>query len=439
MLAEFAIILLLVLANGLFAGAEIAVISVRRSRMPELLATGGRKSRSLEFLRSHPDRFLATVQVGITVVGTLAAAFGGASIARELAPLLRRFGLGAASEDVAFALVVAIISYLSLVLGELVPKSLALRSAETYALTVATPMVWLSKFARPVVWLLTASSNLLLRPFGDRTSFSEARLSAEELGHLVSEATATGEVDRQTAEIATRALTFQELIASEVMVPRPRVVGIPRGVGPDEVRRLVLEHGHSRMPVYDGTLDNIVGYVIARDLLAFALEAGLINLEDCLRPPWFVPESIPAIQLLRQMQTRRVPIAFLVDEVGSFGGLVTIEDLVEELVGDIFSESDKPNAPFVREADGSLRVRGDASVRELNETAELGLPESDDWSTVAGLVLARAQAIPVPGARFELEDGTVIEVLDATPRSVLSVQVRPPRREGAGKQQAPSP
>src|SRR5262249_51399765 len=161
----------------------------------------------------HPDRFLATVQVGITVVGTVAAAFGGASIARELEAPLRELGLGAASRDVAFGVVVAGISYLSLVLGELVPKSLALRSAESYALVAARPMVWLSRLARPVVWLLTASSNLILRPFGDQTSFTEARISAEELGQLVSEAKKTGEAEQHSAEIATRALRFPQLVA----------------------------------------------------------------------------------------------------------------------------------------------------------------------------------------------------------------------------------
>jgi putative hemolysin len=431
MLAEVAIILLLVLANGLFAGAEIAVISVRRSRMPELLATRGGAARCLGYLRSHPDRFLATVQVGITVVGTVAAAFGGASIAQDLAVPLRRLGLGEASEDVAFAIVVAGLSYLSLVLGELVPKSLALRSAEPYALALARPMVWLSRLARPVVWLLTASSNLILRPFGDQTSFTEARLSAAELGQLVSEATKTGEVERHSADIATRALRFQELVASEVMVPRGRVVAIPRSASQEDVRRVVLEHGHSRMPVYDRSLDDIVGYVVARDLLSFALEGGLIALEDCLRPPWFVPESIPAPGLLRQMQARRVPVAFCVDEAGSFSGLVTIEDLLEELVGEIFTESDEPTVPFTREADGSLRVRGDTPVRELNEAAGLSLPEGDDWSTVAGLVIARAQAIPSPGTRFKLEDGTVLEVLESTPRTVLAVRVHPPARDQA--------
>jgi|SoiMethySBSTD1v2_1073268.scaffolds.fasta_scaffold119570_2 putative hemolysin len=429
MIVELAIILLLVLANGLFAGAEIAVISVRRSRMPELLATRGGAARSLGYLRSNPDRFLATVQIGITVVGTVAAAFGGAAIARELETPLRQLGLGAASADVAFAVVVAGISYLSLVLGELVPKSLALRSAESYALAVSRPMVWLSRLARPVVWLLTASSNLLLRPFGDRTSFTEARLSADELGQLVSEATRTGEVERHSAEIATRALRFQELVASEVMVPRARVVAVPRSATQDEVRQIILEHGHSRMPVFDRSPDDIVGYVVARDLLAFALEQGLINLEDCVRPPWFVPESIPAPGLLRQMQARHVPVAFCVDEAGSFSGLVTIEDLLEELVGEIFTESDEPSAPFIREEDGSLRVRGDTPVRELNEAAGLSLPEGDDWSTVAGLVIARAQAIPGPGARFKLDDGTVLEVLEATPRTVLGIRVHPPARD----------
>ena len=428
MLAEFGLILLLVLANGLFAGAEIAVISIRRSRMPELLATrGGERApwstSGYTPIGSWPRSRSASPSWGPWPRRSAVRRSPGSSTA---APAVRPGRC--ASDDVAFGLVVAGLSYLSLVLGELVPKSLALRSAERYALAAARPMVWLSQLARPVVWLLTASSNLILRPFGDRTSFTEARLSAEELGQLVSEATGSGAVEQHSAEIATRALRFQELVASEVMVPRGRVVAIPRSATQEALRPIVLEHGHSRMPVFDRSLDDIVGYVIARDLLSFALEQGLINLDDCLRPSWFVPESIPAPQLLRQMQARHVPLAFCVDEAGSFSGLVTIEDLLEELVGEIFSESDEPTAPFTREADGSLLVRGDTPVRELNEAAGLNLPEGDDWSTVAGLVIARARAIPGPGARFQLEDGTVIEVLEATPRTVLLVRLSPGTR-----------
>ena len=224
-LTEVAIILALVAANGVFAGAEIAIISLRKTRLAQLVEEGRASARAVKRLRDSPGRFLATVQVGITVGGATAAAFGGASVAERLAPTLARItGLAHYAHQLAFALVVALVSYLTLVLGELVPKSLALRASERYALLVARPLLALSSFARPIVWLLTQSSNLFLRPFGDRTTFTEARLSVEELEQLVDEAGRAGALDEPTAEIASRALAFRDLTAGDVMVPRTEVV-----------------------------------------------------------------------------------------------------------------------------------------------------------------------------------------------------------------------
>jgi putative hemolysin len=435
---EIAIILALVVANGVFAGAEIAIIALRKTRLAQLVEEGRASARAVKRLRDEPERFLATVQIGITIVGASAAAFGGAAVAGRLAPHLRELpGVARYADQIALGVVVALVSFLSLVLGELVPKSLALRASERYALLVARPLLALSSLARPVVWILTQASNVVLRPFGDRTTFTESRLSVEEIEQLVDEAGKVGALDAPTAEIASRALAFRDLTAGDVMVPRSRVVALPRDAPPDELRRLLLEEGRSRMPVYDGTLDDIVGYVMAKDLAAMAWERQLIVLDDLLRPVHFVPASARAVHVLRELQRRRTQIAVVVDEHGGVAGLLTLEDLVEELVGEIVGEQEQVEALFHQEPTGTALVRGDAPIREVNRAFELDLPEGDGYSTVAGLCIALAGAVPERGARLLAPDGTGIEVIDASPRVVRLVRLSPPAVSGARAPGAP--
>jgi putative hemolysin len=376
------------------------------------------------FLRAEPERFLATVQVGITVVGATAAAFSGATVAARLTPLLSRVGpVAHLAEDLALAAVVVAVSYLSLVFGELVPKSLALRAGERYALLTARPLQALAWIARPVVRLLTVSSNAVLRPFGDRTSFTESRLSREELAQIVDDAARTGTLDQRAGEIASRALEFGTLRALDVMLARNRVVALPRSATPEEVRRTLLEQGHDRLPVYADTLDDIVGYVTAADVLALGWERDLLVLDDILRPPLFFPETASAVTILQELREKRLWLAVVVDEHGGVSGVVTLEDLLSELVGELFREKAAPQATIVREPEGTALVRGDVPVREINRELELDLPESDEWSTVAGLCIFLAGGIPEPGARLGAP-GVQLEVVEATPRQVRKVRIR---------------
>ena len=427
-LGELLIIVALVIANGVFSGAEIAIIALRRTRLAQLAEAGRPGARAVQRLRASPERFLATVQTGITVVGATAAAFGGSSLAARMAPAIAAVpALAPHARQLALALVVAIVSTLTLVLGELVPKSLAQRSAEPYALVMGRPLLALSLLARPAVWFLTWSSNLVLRPFGDRTTFTESRLSAEELEQLVEEAGKAGALDAPTAEIASRALALRDLTAAEVMVPRSQVVALPRDASPDDLRRLLLEEGRSRMPVYDGTLDEVVGYVLAKDLAAMAWERQLIVLDDLVRPIHFVPGSAHAVGVLRDLQRWRAHLAVVVDEHGGMAGLLTLEDLVEELVGEILGEEEEPRALFQREPDGALLVRGDAPIREVNRALGTALPEGEDYSTVGGLCVALAGAVPERGARVTVSDGSELEVVEASTRAVRRVRLRPAR------------
>ena len=422
------IILALILANAVFAGAEISVVALRKSRLQELREDRRAGATALEALRAEPERFLATVQVGITVVGATAAAFGGASIAARLAEVLKAIpAVAAYADDVALAVVIALVSYLSIVLGELVPKSLALRGGERYALLVAGPMLALSRLARPLVWLLTASSNVVLKPFGDRTTFTESRMSPDELRSLVEEATRSGTLDRRSGEIASRALEFGELLAKDVMVPRNRIRAIPLDASQEEIRRILLEERHSRMPVHKGNLDDIVGYVAVQDVLSLAWERDLVVLADLLQPAYFVPESIPAAKVLQEMQQRQTRLSIVVDEHGGVAGLISLRDLLEELVGEILSEREGSDSLVKKQPDGSAVVLGRAAIRDLNRTLGLELEEREDFTTVAGLAIWLAGGIPTKGSTLSTPDGTRLDVLEASSHQVRVVRVTPPK------------
>ncbi|HVU51397.1 MAG TPA: hemolysin family protein [Polyangia bacterium] len=422
--AELLIVVGLTLLNGIFSGAEIAVVSVRRTRLQQLVDQRRPGAHALAALREQPERFFATVQIGITVIATAAAAFGGLTMARHLEPHLAKVpGLGREAAPISLVLVVALVSYLSLVFGELVPKSLALRASEPYALVMAKPLLWLSFVARPVVKGLIWSSNLVLRPFRDSTDFMESRISPEELRQMVDEAARTGALHVSTGEIASRALAFERLTLRDASIPRDRIDALPRDATPEQIRHFLLEERRSRIPIYDGTLDDIVGYASAKDIVSVAWDGKLVVLQDVLRPVKFFPETTAAIEVLRYMRRERQRVVVSVDEHGVVSGLATFEDLVEELVGDISSEDEEERAPIVHELDGSAVVRGDVPLREVNRALDLTLPESPGATTIGGLAAKLGGGIPNRNARLAAPDGTVLIVLEASPRAVRRVRV----------------
>jgi putative hemolysin len=425
---ELIVILVLILANALFAGAEIAIVAVRTTRMKELADGGHKGAKAVLSLKDDPEKFLATIQIGITVVGVTAAVFGGASFAGALSALLVRLGLPVAyAQDGALALVIGIISYLSIVVGELVPKSLALGKAEKYALFVGRPILAARFLSRPLVKLLTGSSNAILRLFHQGpANFSEAKYSAEELQQLVDEAAKAGTVHPEVGEIASRALEFTDLTAQDVMIPRHDVVMLRRDATVAEVQGTLLEHTHTRIPVFDGDVDNVIGYVNVKDILLLAWDPKVFILDDLLRPAYFVPRSIGALDLLREMRKRHMPFAIVVDEQGAMSGIVTMEDLLEELVGEIFSEHSRYVPELIqREPSGAALVSGSAPVREVNRELDLDLPESSDYTTIAGLSLALAGRMPNVGDKITVPDRAVLEVVDASSRRIRTLRVSP--------------
>lgn len=427
---ELGVILALVLANAVFSGAEIALVAVRTTRLEELTEQGVGAARAALALKRQPERLLATIQVGITVIGSTAAAVGGASVAARLAPVIAKLPwLHEQADEIALAIVIAGVSYLSIVLGELVPKSLALRSAENFALLVARPLLALSSIVKPIISLLTISSNIVLKPLGDRTNFSETRYSADEIQQLVDDAMRAGSLDPHAAEIASRALVFPELTAAEVMVPRHMVVMLPLAAPMEEIHRIIIQRPHTRLPVYDQSPDDIVGYVNIKDLATRSWERADVPLQEVIRPPHFVPTSKLSGDLLTEMRKLRVPMAIVIEEQGGLAGVLTIEDLIEELVGTIVTEHAKEAAPYVRDRDGSWLVPGTLPIRQLNRELDLDLPEEGDWNTLAGLYIYQAGHIPKAGEQERLANGTVLEVIDASPRRIRMLRVRSPEAQ----------
>jgi putative hemolysin len=435
MFFDLGVLLALLVLHGFLAGSEIAVVSLRKTRLRQLVEEGRTSARAVELLRKNPEKFLATVQIFITVLGTIIASRGTPTIEHMVRPAFDAFGLPTEyAAGIAFALGVIVISYGELVIGELVPKSLAMRASEPYAMVVGRPLLWASSIARPAVWLLEGSSNLFLRIFGDKTSFIESRLSPEEITQLLEEAGRAGSLDVVAADIAVRAIELDGLTAADVMVPRNRVFAIDKTTAPDELKRLVVSRGHQRVPVHEeDSPEDVVGYVAAKDVLGAIVEGTAVSVDELIRPATFFPESMKATAVLKEMQQARIQIAIVVDERGGMAGILTLEDLLEELVGEIWSEDDRAVPTPVRKTkDGAAIVLGTVPIREVNRDLDVALPEGDLWTTLAGYCIALAGRIPESGARLIAEDGTVLEILESTPRRVRSVRV-------VKKKEEPSP
>jgi putative hemolysin len=421
--SQFAILLGLTAINAFFSGAEIAILSVRKSRLQELADAGSRRARSALALREKPEQFLATVQVGITVVGASAGAFGGVVLEQPVANALRALGAGAWADRLALVGVVALVSALSIVLGELVPKSLALRSSDRFALLAAPILLLLSRVSAPVVALLTAASNLFLRPFHDRTTFVETRLSREELRQLVEEAADAGSVDAHAGEIATRAIDLGDLSVGAVMVPRGSIASLDVAAPADDVRVLLRDRPFSRYPLTDGGPENVLGYVIARDLFTQLLENRL-DLRAAARQVPYFPVQTRAVEVLRKLQTSRTHVGIVVDELGSVAGLVSVEDLAEEVLGEIFAEHETPSGVVLPDGPSSYLVLGTAPVHEINRELGTDLPTGPGFSTLAGLILHQERTIPVAGTRISLPGGVEVQVVEASSQRIRRVRLR---------------
>jgi putative hemolysin len=423
---EFLVILLLILANGVFAMSEIAVVAARKVRLQQRAEDGDERARAALALANHPAQFLSTVQVGITLVGILAGAYGGATIAEKLAVRIAVVlpELAAYAEGIALGLVVAVIAFLSLVVGELVPKNVALTNPETIASWVARPMMWLARIGGPFVALLTGTTNLILRIFGIKGQ-AEPHLTEEEIKAVISQGAESGVLEAEEESIVQRVLQLGDQRVAGIMTPRPDIEWIDVDASADELRDFLASHNHTQFVVCHGGLDNVLGIVRSADLLPIAMRGESIALRSVTRDALFVPDSMPAVQLLDAFRASHKHMALVMDEFGAVEGLVTITDMLEALVGHLPASASEAAAAFVTRADGSWLVEGSASIEEVAERLALEpLPEEEAgaYHTLGGFVMARLGRVPATADQFEW-GGMRFEVVDMDGRRIDKVLV----------------
>lgn len=414
---DILIIFALVIANGFFAAAELAILTARKSRLEPEAEAGNRAARAALDLAGDPNRFLPTVQVGITLVGTLASAFGGARVVGYLVGAFEESPIGfvaAYAGPLALAIVVLAITYVSLLLGELVPKRLALRGAERLAKTVALPMQALATLTRPFVWLMGISTEAVLTILRSRDA-PEATVSVEDIEHLIRSGGEEGVLDAAERRVATKALRFGDRTVREVMRPRVEIDALDVDTPHQELIGAVVMSGFSRVPVYEGDLDNIIGFIYNKDLLHYLYMGWPIEVRKLLRPAPFVPETLRLDQLLDLFHAKRTQMAVILDEYGGTEGIVTMEDVLEELVGDIHDEHrrDEEQA-IVRRDESSWLIDGMVTIGDLLETVrqpELRAAAPHDVTTVGGLVQTLLGRIPVVGDRT-VWHSLALEVMD---------------------------
>jgi putative hemolysin len=424
---EGIVVVLLILVNGLFALSEIAVVSARKTRLQQWAEAGNARARAALDLANNPNQFLATIQIGITLIGILAGAFGGATIARELSDILSDIpGLGPYSYPLSLALVVMVITYLSLIVGELVPKRLALNNPERLAMVVAAPMQVLSRVAYPVVHLLGVSTEFLLRLLGMKPS-TEPPVTEEEIRALIEQGTQAGMFEEAEQEMVERVFRLGDRRVSAVMTPRTEIVWLDREAAAQEIRRTILESVHSRFLVAEGSLDNVLGVVHAKDLLAHILGEQVVDLAATIQQPLYVPESMRALKALELFKQSGTHIALVIDEYGGIQGLVTPSDILEAIVGDLPEAGEEVEPLAVQRADGSWLLDGMLPVDEFKDLFDLDeLPGEDQgiYQTLAGFVIMQLGRIPTAADYFVWE-GLKIEVVDMDGNRVDKVLATP--------------
>lgn len=433
---EAIVVFILILINGFFSSAEIAIISARRSVIEKLAKEGNASAAVVTKMKEDPDRFLATVQVGVTVVSTLASVIGGVTAAEYLKPVFLSIPLGpvqSAAEFLSVGVVVIIISYATLIIGELAPKSLALRFSERIACLTARPLNMVSKLTHFFVKILTTSNSAVLRVFGVKGADKRVFISEEEIKYFIREGKATGVFEETEAALLHGIFEFADTTVKEVMVPKHKFSAIDISTPPETVIKFISETGFSRYPVYKGTLEKVVGILFNKDVFRSMEKGDAISVKEILRKPYFVPNSVMISKLLREMQRRKVHMAVVVDEHGDVDGLVTIEDILEEIVGEIEDEYDVGAGGLVeRLQDGTMLIDASASLRDLESIGLVIDSETEEYHTLAGFMLAQLQRIP-RGGEFVIYKDKRFTVVDVEMNRIIKVKVEPLNTEQTKK------
>ncbi|MBI4546338.1 MAG: HlyC/CorC family transporter [Ignavibacteriae bacterium] len=419
-------ILLLVLANGFFVAAEFAIVKVRVSQIAQRVKKGHRYAALAKNIVEHLDAYLSATQLGITLA-SLGLGWAGEPL---LADMLRGplSILGVTTEQalhaISFGVAFAILTFLHIILGELAPKSLAIQHAEATTLVVSLPLQLFYRIFQPVIWVLNTAANFLLNLIGiPPSSATELLHSPEELEMIVSESARSGVINKTEQELITSIFEFSTTTAKEIMVPRTDVVAIDYNTSRDKLIRIVTEEGYSRMPVYKESIDNIVGIIYTKDLINLLEHRDLIVLQDIIRPAYFVPETIKISQLMRELQEQKMHMAIVVDEFGGMQGIITMEDILEEIVGEIHDEYDEVLKDVEQSADGSALVNARISIHDFNEKFGAEVPEDLEYETLNGFLYKLTGRIPEQNENIRYNNLT-FTVMKKSQRRVRQVKVR---------------
>lgn len=424
---EVLIIFVLLVINGLFSMAEIAVISSRKARLQQRADEGDKRAAAALRMAEQPEDFLSTVQIGITLISILTGAFGGATLSDPLAQTLVRIpAIAPYAHALAVAIVVVLITFFSLIIGELVPKRLGLNAPENVAVRVAGPMQALTKIVRPLVWLLTATSNLIVRLLHVSDEGGPPVTQAE-IEVMLEQGAQAGVLSEAESEMAQSVFRLAERRVGVLMTPRMSIAWLDVSASTEENRNTIARFGHSRYPVCDGNLDNVLGIVEAQQLLTIVLAGEHPNLAEVMQPSLFVPETLPAVQLMESFYTGGQHLAIVVDEYGGTQGLVTLHDLMEAVVRDVTEAYEEDSARAVRRQDGTWLLDGGLPVEDFRELFRLELlpGEAENiFETLGGFIMAQLGEIPAVTDSFEW-NGYRFEVMDMDGRRVDKVLVAP--------------
>jgi magnesium and cobalt exporter, CNNM family len=425
------LILALVTLNGVLAMSELAIVSSRDARLKAMAKNGSAGARCAIDLAADPGRFLSTVQTGITLIAIFAGAFSGEKLGEPAAERLQALGLdGDTAHTAGFALVIILTTYVSLVIGEIVPKQVALRSPEPIAAVMARPMRWLSVVTAPFVWLLDGSSALIFRLFGlDRESRNH--VTAEELHLVVAEAQTAGVLEEDERAMISGIVRLADRPVREVMTPRTEVDWIDVHSSPDEIREALLKTQHTRLPVADGSIENIVGVIQLRDVLSASLEQQPLDLRKLCRNAPVIPDLMDAMDALVVLRSADVPLALVHDEYGHLDGIVTPGSILAALAGTFAHDVEQgEEPPLVERDDGSWLVSGAASADLLSDRMGMRMPDDRDYSTVAGFALSVLKHLPETGEKFR-HDGWSFEIVDMDGRKIDKLIVSRPKKKAA--------
>ncbi|MBW7886125.1 MAG: HlyC/CorC family transporter [Caldilineaceae bacterium] len=425
LLFDFAVLLLLFVLNGFLSMAELAVVSARKPLLRKLAEDGVAGANTAHALANDPGDFLSTVQIGITLIGIMAGAYSGTTLSRPVAELLQTVPhMASYSEGLAVTGVVLLTTYLSLVVGELTPKRIALNNAERIACFVARPMRFMARLTRALVVLLDRSSELLLRVLGIRLRDAPA-VTEEEVRLMLEQGAEVGVFEPIEEEIMTQVFRLSDRRASAIMTPRTEIEWIDVTDTPEAIRKLIIDAGHARYPLARGSLDQVIGIIMVRDLLLQQLEAQPFDLEALARPALFLPESMTALDAVERMREARSHIALIIDEYGGLEGLVTISDVVEAILGAVEAVGPGEEPDIVMRDDGTWLIDGMLSADEFQDYFHIrDLPSraEADYQTVAGLIITLLERLPVVGSKVTVA-GYGLEVMDMDGRRVDKVLV----------------